>query len=66
VGTSRKSFLGKLLSLQPQDRIFGTIASCVVAAKNAANIVRVHDVKEVRQALMVLDRIGKVDTYAYS
>jgi dihydropteroate synthase len=53
IGTSRKSFIGKILKAEPQERISGTIASCVLAAEGGASIVRVHDVKEVAQALRV-------------
>lgn len=55
VGTSRKSFIGKILNAGPKERIFGTVASCVLAIKNGAKLVRVHDVKEVKQALRILD-----------
>lgn len=53
VGVSRKSFIGQILKVEPKDRLFGTIAACVLAVRNGANIVRVHDVKEVAQALRV-------------
>ncbi|MBU1125417.1 MAG: dihydropteroate synthase [Candidatus Omnitrophica bacterium] len=53
VGTSRKSFLGKILNKEPHERLYGTIASCVLAAKAGANILRVHDVLATRQALKV-------------
>ena len=59
VGPSRKAFIGKILNVGPQERIFGTVSSCILAVKNGANIVRVHDVKEVKQALKVLDAINK-------
>jgi len=59
VGTSRKSFIGKILNVQPQERVFGTVATCVSAVQNGAKIVRVHDVKGVRQALKVLDAINQ-------
>ncbi len=58
VGTSRKAFIGKILNVGTEDRIFGTVAACVLAAKNGANILRVHDVKAVKQALLIEDRIG--------
>jgi dihydropteroate synthase len=61
VGTSRKSFLGKL-GLLPGERLIGTIASVVVAARNGAHIVRVHDVAEVRQALRVTDALAAEGT----
>ncbi len=60
VGTSRKSFIGKIINAGPKDRIFGTVASCVLAVKNGARIVRVHDVREVKQALKVLDSANKL------
>jgi dihydropteroate synthase len=51
VGTSRKSFIGKITGREVTDRIGGTIASNVLAAANGADAVRVHDVAEVRDAL---------------
>lgn len=53
VGTSRKSFLGKILNQPPRDRVAGTIASCLIAAQNGANILRAHDVAQVKQALKI-------------
>jgi dihydropteroate synthase len=57
VGTSRKSFIGKILNVAPLERIFGTVASNVLAVQNGANIVRAHDIKAVSQALKVGDCI---------
>ena len=57
VGPSRKSFIGKILELPPQERLSGTLASLVVAVMNGANIVRVHDVKFAAQALRITDAI---------
>ncbi|MEI6632128.1 MAG: dihydropteroate synthase [bacterium] len=59
IGTSRKAFIGKILDLRPQERIFGTVSSCVLGAQNGAHILRVHDVREVRQALDIFDSINK-------
>lgn len=59
VGTSRKSFIGKILNSEAKDRIHGTVATCILAAENGANILRVHDVKEVRQALKIYKNIRK-------
>jgi dihydropteroate synthase len=59
VGPSRKSFLGTILNLEPQERIFGTVSACVSAVKNGASLVRVHDVKAVKEALKVLEAIDK-------
>jgi dihydropteroate synthase len=58
IGTSRKSFIGKLLNNAPADeRLFGTIASVVAAVLNGAQIVRVHDVKAVAEAVKIVDAI---------
>lgn len=58
LGTSRKSFIGKILGEEtPSERIFGTIATNVIGGWNGANIVRVHDVKPIADALKVLDAI---------
>ncbi|MDD5731174.1 MAG: dihydropteroate synthase [Candidatus Omnitrophica bacterium] len=57
VGTSRKSFIGKILDKKPHERLSGTLSSCVLAAKNGANIVRVHDVKQAAEALKITDAI---------
>lgn len=57
VGTSRKRFIGALTGRDPKDRIFGTIATNVVAAERGAAIVRVHDVAAHRDALALADAI---------
>ena len=57
VGPSRKSFIGKILNLAVQERIFGTVPACVLAVENGANILRVHDVKQISQALKVTEAI---------
>jgi dihydropteroate synthase len=54
IGTSRKSFIGKLLNNAPaHQRLYGTIASVVVSVMKGAHIVRVHDVKVTAEALKV-------------
>jgi dihydropteroate synthase len=55
VGPSRKRFIGELTGTGPDERVEGTVAACVVAAEHGANIVRVHDVLAVKQALAVAD-----------
>ena len=57
VGISRKSFIGKILDAEPEDRLEGTIAAAVVSALKGAAILRVHDVAEVRRALAVAESI---------
>jgi dihydropteroate synthase len=51
IGTSRKSFIGKVDGSEAGDRIGGTIASSILAAAEGADVLRVHDVAEMRQAL---------------
>jgi len=53
VGTSRKSFLGTITGRAAGDRIPGTIATNVLALARGASVFRVHDVAEVRDALLV-------------
>jgi len=59
VGPSRKSFIGKILDLPVEERLEGTIASAALIASQGADIVRVHDVKEIVRALKVADAIVK-------
>ncbi len=51
VGPCRKSFIGEVLGAAPGQRRIGTATACLMAAERGASIVRVHDVKEVKQAL---------------
>lgn len=53
VGTSRKSFIGRLDGSEASERLGGTIASSILAAAEGAEVLRVHDVAEAGQALTV-------------
>ena len=53
VGTSRKSFIGRVDGSPADRRLGGTVASSVLAAAEGADVLRVHDVAEMRQALTV-------------
>ncbi len=55
IGPSRKSFLGTILDLPPEDRVEGTAAAVAASILNGANIVRVHDVKEMNRIALVSD-----------
>lgn len=57
IGTSRKSFIGKLTGSPVSERLAGTISSNCFAVTNGARIVRVHDVKETKKAMAVLDTL---------
>lgn len=63
VGTSRKSFIGKLLDDAPVDeRLAGSLATAAIAVWNGAKIVRVHDVKETVEMIKVIEALKrKVD-----
>jgi dihydropteroate synthase len=53
LGTSRKSFLGRITGREVTDRVAGTVATCVLGMERGARIFRVHDVAPVRDALQV-------------
>jgi dihydropteroate synthase len=62
IGTSRKSFIGKILGdVSTDERLQGSLASAAIAVWNGANIVRVHDVEATVEMLKVVDKIkGKL------
>lgn len=53
VGASRKRFISTIVASEPQQRIGGSIAAHLIAARNGARIIRAHDVAETVQALRV-------------
>ena len=63
IGTSRKSFLGRILADEsgtpapPEDRLHGTMATITAAILRGAHIVRVHDVKEAAQTIRVAEHL---------
>jgi dihydropteroate synthase len=57
VGTSRKSFIGKVDGSEVEDRIGGSIASSVLAVVEGADVLRVHDVAEMAQAVRVAEAV---------
>jgi len=58
LGVSRKSFIGKLCDrADPKDRLFGTVAACTACIAGGADILRVHDPKEIFEACQVSDAI---------
>jgi dihydropteroate synthase len=59
VGTSRKSFLGRITGVEvPEERLVGSVVSAVLAARAGARILRVHDVAATLEGLAVLDAMG--------
>ncbi|WP_341197580.1 dihydropteroate synthase [Hyphomonas chukchiensis] len=59
VGVSRKSFIGRLLEREVQDRLIGTLAAGLASVQRGATILRVHDVREHADALKMLKAIDE-------
>jgi len=59
IGPSRKAFIGDVLNLPSNERVEGTIATIVAGILNGANIIRAHDVKEIKRAIIVTEKILK-------
>ena len=59
IGASRKSFIAKLDGSQVEARLGGSLSSAVIAAQGGASVVRVHDVAETKQALVVAEAVQK-------
>ncbi len=57
IGPSRKSFIGNTLGLEVDDRLEGTLATITMCVMNGADMVRVHDVKEVLRVVRMTDAI---------
>lgn len=57
LGVSRKSFIGNILNLPPEQRLEGSISSGIIGVLRGAHILRVHDVKEFLKAVRVADKI---------
>ena len=59
IGVSRKSFIGDILKLPPEERLEGSLAASVIGVTKGVSIVRTHDVKETRNAIKVAEAIIK-------
>ena len=57
IGPSRKSFIGHILDLPIDQRLEGTAAACCAAILNGANIIRVHDVRQMKRVARMTDAI---------
>ena len=53
-GPSRKSFIGTTLDKPVEERVIGTAAAVSVCLMNGANVIRVHDVPQMKQVLQIL------------
>jgi dihydropteroate synthase len=62
VGSSRKGFIGKITGVtEPKDRVWGTAAAVTASIRGGADIVRVHDVKEMAQVAKMADALYRRD-----
>ncbi len=59
LGTSRKSFIGKILDLPVVERLEGSLATAVIGFLKGARILRVHDVQETYRVIKIVDEILK-------
>ena len=57
LGTSRKSTIGRILDLPPEERLEGTLATTALGIAAGVDIIRVHDVEANRRAALVADAI---------
>jgi len=60
LGTSRKSFIGRILDLPIEERLEGTAATVAAGIMQGADIIRVHDVREMVRVARVIDRLKVV------
>lgn len=60
IGSSRKSFIGSVTGEPLEDRLFGTAATIALAIQSGADIVRVHDVKEMVSVVKMSDELVRV------
>lgn len=61
VGPSRKSFIGHLLNQpDPKERVWGTAAACCAAIVGGADLLRVHDVRELKDVCQVADAVFRL------
>jgi dihydropteroate synthase len=61
VGHSRKGFLARLLDDKQADRTAATIGGALALAAQGVQVLRVHDVRPVREALRVFEAVGGID-----
>jgi len=57
VGPSRKSFIGKVLDLPPEERLEGTAGAVAAIVLNRGDIIRVHDVAAMKRVITIAEKI---------
>jgi len=61
LGPSRKSFIGKVLNLPPEQRVEGTAAVVAYSVFKGVQLIRIHDVREIKRVVTISDTINKYD-----
>jgi dihydropteroate synthase len=61
VGPSRKSFIGKILEQDVEDRLWGTAAAVTCGILSGAHIIRVHDVTEMKAVARMADALAEME-----
>jgi dihydropteroate synthase len=61
LGTSRKSFIGKLIDKVPKERVYGTAATVALAVAAGIDIIRAHDVAQMSDCIKVSDAIVRTN-----
>mgnify|MGYP001817650479 FL=1 len=59
IGLSRKSMIHKTLGISPEEALNGTTALHMIALKEGANILRVHDVREARECIQLWEALAE-------
>ena len=59
VGTSRKSYIGKMKGLEKSDRLIPTVTAGIIATLGGASCIRVHDVKEAKESMLYLEALNR-------
>ena len=57
IGTSRKSYIGKMPGLEKSDRLIPTVTAGIVATIGGASVIRVHDVREAKESILYLEAL---------
>lgn len=62
VGTSRKSYIGKMPGLENSDRLIPTVTAGIIATLGGASVIRVHDVREAKESILYLEALRSYGT----
>lgn len=61
VGHSRKGFIGKILGDKTADRTAGNVGVALALARQGVQVLRMHDIRPVREALLLFESVGGID-----